>query len=173
LPKWKLGWSHNVQYKKLSVYGLVDKVFGNKVYNEDREWSFGDFMTSDAQQNGQSVQTAKPIGYYWRATSPENPNGVGGYYDVLGPNSISLEDGSYMKLRELSVSYNFGAIRHLAGNWSASFQGRNLYTWTKYTGWDPDAGISGGGTGSGALLAGQSASYPQTRNFTLTLSSKF
>jgi TonB-linked SusC/RagA family outer membrane protein len=173
LPKWKMGWSHNVQYKKLTVYGLVDKVFGNKVYNEDRHWSFGDFMTTDAQQNGKTVADAKPLGYYWRATSPENPNGVGGYYDVLGPNSISLEDGSYMKLREVSVAYNFGTIRHLAGNWSASFQGRNLYTWTKYTGWDPDQGLGGGSTGSGALFAAQAASYPQTRNFTLTLSSKF
>src|ERR1051325_4981106 len=39
-PLWKIGWSHNLQYKRLSVYGLVDKVFGNKIYNEDRHWSW-------------------------------------------------------------------------------------------------------------------------------------
>ena len=66
---------------------LIDKTFGNKVYNEDRQWSFGDFMTSDAQQNGKSVGDAHPIGYYWRAAAPESGAGVGGTYSVLGPSS--------------------------------------------------------------------------------------
>jgi TonB-linked SusC/RagA family outer membrane protein len=176
MPLWKIGWSHNVQYKRASAYILLDKTFGNKVYNEDREWSFGDFMTSDAQQNGKSVEDAKPIGYYWRSTAPESGAGVGGYYDVIGPNTISLEDASYVKVRELSLTYNVGAIKHVAGNWSLTATGRNLYTWTKYTGWDPDTGASGGSSNqiqSGALFSAQSSSYPQTRNFTLTLSSKF
>jgi hypothetical protein len=71
LPLWKVGWSHNVQYKRLNFYGLIDKTFGNKTYNESRHWSWGDFMTSDAQQNGKSVETAKPIGYYWRSRRPK------------------------------------------------------------------------------------------------------
>ena len=177
LPLWKIGWSHNIQYKRINAYALLDKTFGNKIYNTDRHWSWGDFMTSDAQQNGKSVQTAKPIGYYWRSAAPEAATGVGGFYDVLGPNNISYEDGSFVKLREMSVSYNVGAIRHVMGNWSITAVGRNLYTWTNYTGWDPDTNAGGGGNTnqvqSGALLAQQSSSYPQTRNFTLTLSSKF
>ena len=132
MPLWKIGWSHNIQYKRVSVYGLVDKVFGNKVYNEDRHWSFGDFMTRDAQQNGQSVESAKPLGYYWRSPSPESAAGVGGYYDQLGPNTISFEDAGYIKLREFQLSYNVGSIKHIVGNWSITAIGRNLYTWTKF-----------------------------------------
>lgn len=173
MPLWKIGWSHNLQFKRINAYMLVDKTFGNRVYNEDRHWSFGDFMTSDAQQNGKSVENAKPIGYYWRSAAPEAATGIGGYYDQLGPNTISLEDGSYVKIRELSVSYNVGTIKHVMGNWSLTAVGRNLYTWTKYTGWDPDTGGGGGQVQSGALYSTQSSSYPQTRNFTLTLSSKF
>src|SRR5262249_43853580 len=127
-PLWKIGWSHNVTYKRLNAYVLVDKVFGNHIYNEDRHWSFGDFMTADAQQTGKSVENAKPIGYYWRATCPENCAGVGGYYDVLGPNSVSFEDGSYMKLREFSLSYNIGNLKKVPGNWSVTAIGRNLFT---------------------------------------------
>jgi hypothetical protein len=149
----------------MNVYALIDRTFGNRVYNEDRHWSWGDFMTKDEQQDGKSVETAKPIGYYWRATSPENAAGVGGMYEVLGANSISFEDGSYTKLREVSVSYNIGPIRRVPGNWSITAIGRNLYTWTKYTGWDPDVGS--------AVYSEQSSSYPQIRNFTLTLGSKF
>ena len=176
LPLWKVGWSHNVQFKRLNVYGLIDKTFGNKTYNESRHWSWGDFMTSDAQQNGKSVETAKPIGYYWRSAAPEAATGIGGTYDQLGPNNISYEDGGYVKLRELSLSYNVGSIKHVLGNWSVTAVGRNLYTWTKFTGWDPDAGAAAGSgqLASGALLSAQTAStFPQMRNFTLTLSSKF
>jgi hypothetical protein len=180
-PLWKIGWSHNLQYKRVSVYALIDKTFGNHVYNEDRQWSFGDFMTSDAQQNGKSVQDAKPIGYYWRAAAPESGAGVGGTYSVLGANTISFEDASFVKLREISLSYNIGALKHVAGDWSISAVGRNLRTWTGYTGWDPDTGgasttnvgAAGGQIGSGALYSTQSSTYPQMRNFTLTLSSKF
>jgi TonB-linked SusC/RagA family outer membrane protein len=176
MPLWKVGWSHNVQYRRVNGYVLLDKTFGNRVYNEDRQWSFGDFMTSDAQQNGKSVDDAKPIGYYWRAAQPESGAGVGGTYSVLGPNTISFEDGSYVKLREMSLSYNIGNVRHIWGDWSVTAVGRNLYTWTKYKGWDPDTYTFGGNNNqvqSGALFAAQSSSYPQIRNFTLTLSSRF
>ena len=115
MPLWKIGWSHNMQFKRINAYVLLDKTFGNRVYNTDRHWSFGDFMTSDAQQDGKSVENAKPIGYYWRAAAPEAATGIGGYYDVLGPNTISYEDGSYTKLRELSLSYNVGTIKHVIG----------------------------------------------------------
>jgi TonB-linked SusC/RagA family outer membrane protein len=173
MPLWKIGWSHNLQYKRINAYILLDKTFGNKVLNTDRDWSWGDFMTNDIQQNGKSVANAKPIGYYWRAASPEAATGVGGYYDVLGPNTISYEDGSFVKIREATLTYNIGVIKHVIGNWSLTATGRNLYTWTKYKGWDPDAGGGGGQLQSGALLAVQSSSYPQIRNFTFTLSSKF
>lgn len=173
MPLWKIGWSHNVTYKRLTGYVLLDKAFGNKVYNEDRQWSLGDFMTSDAQQDGKSVENAKPIGYYWRAAPPEAPAGVGGMYSVLGPNTVSFEDGSYVKVREISLAYNIGRLKHIIGDWSVTAVGRNLYTWTQYTGWDPDTGGGGGQVQSSALYSTQSSSYPQTRNFTLTLSSKF
>jgi TonB-linked SusC/RagA family outer membrane protein len=178
-PLWKIGWSHNLQYKRVNVYALIDKTFGNHVYNEDRQWSFGDFMTSDAQQNGKSVEDAKPIGYYWRAAAPESGAGVGGTYSVLGANTISFEDASFVKLREISVAYNIGTLKHLFGDWTLTAVGRNLRTWSGYTGWDPDTGgagtngSAGGQIGSGALYSTQSSTYPQTRNFTLTLSSKF
>jgi hypothetical protein len=176
MPLWKIGWSHNVQFRRITAYALLDKTFGNHVYNEDRQWSFGDFMTSDAQQNGKSIGDAKPIGYYWRAAAPESGAGVGGTYSVLGPNTISYENGGYVKLREISLSYNIGPVKHVLGDWSLTAVGRNLYTWTKYTGWDPDQGASGGNSNqiqSGALFAAQSSSYPQIRNFALTLSSRF
>jgi hypothetical protein len=51
--------------------------------------------------------------------------------------------------------------------------GRNLYTWTKFAGWDPDVGAGGGNTNSAALFSAQSSSYPASRKFTFMVSSKF
>jgi hypothetical protein len=78
-----------------------------------------------------------------------------------------------VKLREFSASYNIGQIRHLSGDWSVSAVGRNLYTWTKFAGWDPDVGAGGGNTNSAALFSAQSSSYPASRKFTFMVSSKF
>jgi TonB-linked SusC/RagA family outer membrane protein len=173
MPLWKASFAQNFQYKKLSFYALFDRSFGNHLFNLDRHWSLGDFMTADEDQRGKSVGDAKPIGYYWRAPAPDNAAGVGGYYDVLGPNSVTYEDGSFVKFREFSGSYNVGKLPKIAGDWTITFIGRNLYTWTKFTGWDPEVGDSGGDINSGAALSIQAFQYPPTRTFTLTLSSKF
>jgi hypothetical protein len=173
LPDWKSSLAQNIQYKRLNGYVLLEKTKGNRVFNLDRHWSLGDFMTQGQDQLGKSVEEAKPIGYYWRAPSPDNAAGVGGMYDVLGPNNVTFEDGGYMKLREMSASFNVGRLPRLGGDWSITVVGRNLYTWTKYTGWDPDIGDTGGSINSGAALAIQAYQYPPSRTFTLTLSSKF
>lgn len=173
LPLWKASIAQNFSYRRLSLYALFEKSFGNHVFNEDRHWSLGDFMTADEDQSGKSVGNAKPIGYYWRAPSPDHSAGVGGFYDVLGPNSLTFEDASFVKFREVSASYNIGRVPRISGDWSITVLGRNLYTWTKFTGWDPDIGDTGGNINAGAALGIQSYPYPPTRTFTLTLQAKF
>jgi TonB-linked SusC/RagA family outer membrane protein len=173
-PLWKASWAQNLQYKRINLYVLLDKTYGRHVFNEDRHWSLGDFMTADEDQLGKSVGSAKPIGYYWRAPAPDNAAGVGGFYDVLGANSLTYEDATFMKLREVSGAFNIGRVPKLAGDWTISFVGRNLYTWTRYTGWDPDIGdTSNSNANSGAIVGVQAYQYPPTRQFTITLSSKF
>jgi hypothetical protein len=108
----------------------------------------------------------------------ENPAGTGGFYDVLGPNNYNVEKGSYAKLREVSVAYHIGKVAG-TGDWSVSFIGRNLLTFTKYTGLDPEVGVSGGGTsgtnstGSGLVSQVDAFGFPNLRTFTLSLSSRF
>ena len=174
-PLWRLTLSQNFQFKKLTVYALLDHSHGNKVYNQQNNWSLGDFLVRTEDQTGKTVETAKPIGYYWRAPSPDNGAGVGGFYDVLGSNEYNIENATYTKLREVSVGYQVGRISHLVGDWTVSAIGRNLLTVTNFSGWDPEVGDGGGFLGSAALSAVQSAggAYPQVRTFTFTLSSKF
>ncbi|HET9453774.1 MAG TPA: SusC/RagA family TonB-linked outer membrane protein [Gemmatimonadaceae bacterium] len=174
LPDYRVNVSQTMNYKKLFVYGLLDASIGQYVWNEGRHWSFGDFQTSEVDQAGKSVAEARPLGYYWRAPSPDNGIGVGGLYDILGPHSVTTEKASYAKLREVNVSYNVGAVRGV-GDWTVSFVGRNLYTFTDYKGFDPEVGVTGatGITGSSALNAVDAFNFPNLRTFNFSLSTKF
>jgi len=134
---------------------------------------------------GKSVQSAKPIGYYYRAPAVDGFSGLGGLYDQLMPNNYSVEDGSYAKLRELMLSYHVGKIGGV-GDWGVSVVGRNLFTITGYRGFDPEIGIgtfapqpglslgsSGGQSASGAINAVDAFSFPNTRSFTVGLTTSF
>ncbi len=132
-------------------------------------------------QTGASVKAAKPIGYYFRAGAPDG-TGIGGLYDILGPNNFSVEKASYAKLRELLVSYRIGPIGGV-GDWQVSAVGRNVLTITGYRGFDPEVGIpnvgtqggtaQGGQLNSGALNAVDAFTFPNLRTFTIGVSTAF
>lgn len=169
LPDLKWSMSHTVSYKRFSAYGLLDAVVGKTVWDTPRQWSFGDFQTKDGDQSGATVATARPLGYYFRAYAT---GGVGGLYDVLGPNNVTAEDASFVKLRELSVGYRIGSIAGV-GNWSVSVVGNNLKTFTKYKGFDPEVGGGGGNLNSSVLNAVDAFQFPNLRTFRFSLSTRF
>ena len=168
LPKYRLGFSNTFNYRRLFAYAQFDGSFGQKIQNQGRQWSLGDFMVREVDQAGKSVETAKPLGYYWRTIGL----GTQGFYDVLGPNNLTVEDASYMKLREVTVSYNVGALRG-TGDWTVGIIGRNLMTFTDYTGYDPETGSSGGVGNSRAVSGSDNYTFPNLRTFTITVGTKF
>lgn len=175
LPKLHLGISQTFDYKRFNVYGLLDSYFGQKLWNIAYHWSLGDLQSDIVDQNGKSVEDAKPIGYYWRrgpSASSGGSSGVGGLYDALNPSSFSFEDAGYTKLRELQVNYHVGPVGG-AGDWHVGIVGRNLHTWTKFRGFDPEGGNTTGPLSSSALTPVTGYRFPNLRTFTLQLSSSF
>jgi TonB-linked SusC/RagA family outer membrane protein len=170
IPNFRWSVAQQAGWKKLSAYVLVDAVRGRAVYNQEKHWSLGDFAYTQESQLGKSVATAKPLGYYWRVGAPDAA-GVGGWYDVLGPSNISVEDGSFVKIREVSLSYKLGRVRGV-GDWAVTLIGRNLKTFTNYTGFDPDVGNSTN-TQSALLNANDAYNFPPLRTFTFTISSSW
>lgn len=169
LPDFHWALSQNLTWKRVSVYALLDATVGKSIWNIQRQWSLGDFQTVMVDQNGKSVADAKPIGYYFRTQST---GGIGGLYDVLGPNNLTVEDASFVKLRELSIGYRVGSVQGV-GDWTVSFIARNLKTWTKYTGYDPEVGLGGGNLGSGALNAIDGFTFPNLRQITFSIGTSF
>ncbi|MEJ7810292.1 MAG: SusC/RagA family TonB-linked outer membrane protein [Gemmatimonadaceae bacterium] len=172
LPDFRWSVSQTLTFRKFSAYALLDAAVGQEVWNEGRHWSLGDFQTRETDQTGKTVESAKPIGYYWRGGLPTHSAGVGGFYDALGPNSRTVETASYAKIREVSLSYNFGPVFR-TGDWTLSLIGRNLKTFTDYTGFDPEVGRAGGVTGSAAVNGIDAFQYPNIRTFTFSLGSRF
>ena len=176
LPDWRFSVSQVLQYRRLTVYALLEGVIGRSIWNESWQWAFLNQMSRDVDQRGKSPEEAKPLGYYWRAAPPENSNGLGGLYHTLLPTNAAVEDGSYAKLRELSISYHVGTVGGV-GNWDVSLVSRNLFTITRYRGYDPETGISSQNwsttSNSGLVNAVDAFAFPNTRTFTLALSTSF
>jgi hypothetical protein len=82
-----------------------------------------------------------------------------------------VEPAGFVKLRELSVRYQLPSrlLAKIPGNRGAtaniSFIGRNLKTWTRYKGYDPEVGSVNNRL--------DSYDYPQYRNFTAVLQVQF
>ncbi len=88
---------------------------------------------------------------------------------------VLIHDASFAKLRELSASYTLPASiagRVGASNASITLAGRNLLTWTKYPGLEPEATFNGGGRGGDYSLWEQDV-LPQLAQFVVTFDVTF
>jgi hypothetical protein len=176
LPDFRTAASTNFAWRRLTAFALVDAAVGQSVYNLSRHWAYLDFLSRDQDQTGRAIGDVKPTSYYYRAGQPDNSAGIGGLYDVLGPNNYFTEKSSYAKLREVTLSYNVGRIVNAVRDLQIGVTGRNLYTWTKYRGFDPEVGIVGtqsGSFGSGALTAVDAFTFPNARTFSFNISTRF
>jgi hypothetical protein len=125
-PDFSFGVANTLQAGRFRFYVLLDGTRGGNIYNATRQFLVRDLRSINVDQNGKPLESKKAIDYYSI-----------GLYDSTHPNSFFVEDGSYMKLREVSVSITVRESVRLA------LIGRNLKTWTKYTGFDPEAAESG------------------------------
>jgi hypothetical protein len=101
--------------------------------------------------------------------------------EVWGAQNVStypfwlIDDASFVKLREVSVSYQLPdswAQAARAQGASITLQGRNLHTWTKYGGLEPEANFLGGTRGGGNAPWEQTV-LPQLSSFIAAVSLTF
>ncbi|HEV8612995.1 MAG TPA: hypothetical protein VGQ73_05760, partial [Gemmatimonadales bacterium] len=181
-PEFRFSISNDFSYKKFTLYALLDATIGNSINNQGEGWGLLSVSSAQFDQAKKTVETSKPVGYSWRAGGPES-TGTGGFYDVLGPNNYVVEKGSFAKFRELSATYRVGPIAKV-GDWTVGIVGRNIATFTGYSGYDPEVGCGGrdgsgcggagaGSTGSGLINQTDAFSFPTLRTWTFTLSTRF
>jgi len=178
-PDFNLSFGLTLNYRRLSVSALLDWSQGGDLYNGTRQWAFQATRDRVQDQAGKPQNAAacgtvsdpmpacpqKALGYY----------GVG-FYNGLDPNDFFIEDGSYAKLKELSVNYTFarGQLGRIGlGSLSEvrlGFIARNLFTITNYSGLDPEVS---GLAGDPFQVRMDWFQYPQFRTFTAVVELAF
>ncbi|MFW5950953.1 MAG: SusC/RagA family TonB-linked outer membrane protein, partial [Gemmatimonadota bacterium] len=169
-PDFSTSLSSTLTWKNLSLYGLIDAQQGFSVYNQPLQWATFQNYSGIMDQSDVPADEQKPIGYYSQLYS------VSG----LTTSSAFVDDGSFVKLRELSLRYRFDAptlagipvLRSFDGI-TLSAIGRNLITWSDYDGYDPEVGRGGGSVGSAVLARVDGYNYPNFRTFTFGLELNF
>lgn len=154
-PRFHWGVSNNVNWRNFQLYALVDAQVGGNIYNATKQRQYQYARSGDEDQVGKPPELKKPIDYYILL------------YNGNTVNSWFVEPGGYVKIREVSVTYRVppsimnrvGAAR-LTGA-SINVIGRNLRTWTSYSGYDPDVGS--------AVNRLDSFGFPAFRTFTATI----
>ncbi len=170
-PDFNASFTSNVRFKSFTAYVLVDWVQGGSIYNGTRQWPFFEYRDRLYDQGSRAeVNCAgttdpthcpystgkKPIAYYQ------------GLYNGINPIDYFVESGTYVKIKELNVSYTIGRGTLEKLGWGVNSLrigviGRNLFTFTKYSGYDPEvAGLSG----DPYSFRFDGFSYPNFRTFT-------
>jgi hypothetical protein len=158
-PRFHYGLSNNVNWRGFQFYGLLDTQVGGNIYNQNNQRSYQYQRSADVDQVGKPDSLKKTVDYY---SLVYNGNAIEDWF---------VENGGFVKLRELSVRYTVPKrfMSKIPGNRgvgaSISVIGRNLKTWTSYKGYDPEVGT--------VINRLDSYDYPQYRNFTAVLQLQF
>jgi TonB-linked SusC/RagA family outer membrane protein len=149
-PDWTGSLVNEVTYKKLSLRIQLDAVQGVDVFNAD-------FRTRQGVGNGKVAEQEHlgilPRGY------------INSIYQI---EQWRVDDGSFVKLREVSLAYSLGEVKFFK-DLTISLSGRNLISWDDYKGYDPEVNAAGQST----LLRGiDFGSVPIPRTYKLAIAAR-
>ncbi|MBD2770304.1 SusC/RagA family TonB-linked outer membrane protein [Hymenobacter sp. BT664] len=151
-PKWTGSFNTNLTYKKLTLHVLLDAVQGVDVFNADKRTRQGVGLGDLAEQE---LRGTLPRGYI---------------FAIYNTQEFRIDNGSYVKLREVGLNYTLPNVIKFVSALNVSLVGRNLYSWDKYNGFDPET--SAGGS-SDLLRAIDFGNVPIPRTYQLKLAATF
>jgi len=151
-PDYTASLVNEITYKKLSLRVQLDAVQGLEVFNAD-------WRTRQGVGNGKEAEKEQ-TGVYPRGY-------INSFYGAI--EEWRIDDGSFVKLREVSLSYAFGDWKKVR-DIRLSVSGRNLISWDNYKGYDPEVNAGGQST----ILRGiDFGAVPIPKTFSVGLSAKF
>ena len=158
MPDFYYGFSVNLSYKGFDLAANFQGVYGNEILNLERRYLLN--MEASSNMMKESLQRY-PYGELNRATRKSSGN------NGACTSTFHLEDGSYLRLQNLSLGYTF------PDRWTRKagisklriyVQGTNLFTWTDYSGYNPEVNKRS----TDALRPGEDyCSYPLSRTFSV------
>ena len=161
-PDWNLGFSSTFKFGGLSLYVLLDHQQGGDIYNYTKQLLYFNDRHQDLQDDGAIGKHS----FY--------KNGSSQIYNGASASSHFVEDGTFTKLREVSLGYTFnkgrlGSLGNIFNSLKVALTGRNLITITNYSGWDPEVALRN----NPSNFRFDEYSYPNYRTFTGSLTIEF
>ncbi len=167
-PDFTFGFTNNLSYDRFSLNVFFQGSYGNDIFNATRIDLEGMFDSKN-----QSVEVLNR----W---TPENtitdipramPKSEGNLDNVRNSTRF-IEDGSYLRVKSITLSYNVLTKNQIKGirNLSVYVPGQNLLTLTKYSGFDPEVNAFGS---SSTTMGVDYGTYPQSRTIVFGLNVEF
>jgi TonB-dependent starch-binding outer membrane protein SusC len=188
-PKLTAGFTNSFSYKAFDLSILIMGTYGNDIYN----------YTAAANSNPNNINLSRNLLIeamnYAKITTDANGNAILANPGTTVPrisnnqvasdnnygriSSLYVEDGSYLRLKNVSLSYNLPAkylgYTKVIKGLKATIGAQNVFTLTHYKGYDPEIGAY---VGTGSSSANQAIGidfgrYPLTRMYNATISANF
>jgi TonB-linked SusC/RagA family outer membrane protein len=156
------GFTNNIGYKGFNLSVFFQWNYGNDIINANRLAFEGNFA------NRYSLNQFASYVNRWTPDNQTNENfRIGGGGPKGRYSSKIVEDGSFLRLKTVQLGYSFPKkARWKLKSLEVYCAVQNLYTWTKYSGYDPEVSVQ-----NSTLTPGfDYSSYP--RNLTMTLGVK-
>jgi TonB-linked SusC/RagA family outer membrane protein len=168
-PDFTYGVNLNLGYKGFDLSAFFQGVQGNQIINMVKRWV--DF------NNQAGNRSLRMLNDSW---TPENPDAVLPILDANDsrsqqPSSYFIEDGSYFRMKNLTLGYTLPApmVSKIGlSNVRIYLQAQNLFTITKYSGIDPEVTSVGSAPGSTVLGVDQ-GNYPMSKMYQVGLNFGF
>src|SRR5699024_5527455 len=136
-PDFTFGITNSFKYKNFDFSVFITGVYGDEIFNYSR-------MLTEALFSPYQPQLTTAMDRY----SASNPNGKLPRFNQWNKNNLKIsdrfiEDGSYLRIQNISFGYNLP--KHLVGRIKMSnvrlfISAQNIYTFTSYSGYDPELG---------------------------------
>ena len=180
-PDFYGGFTNTLSYKNFDLSIFIQYSYGNEIYNATRSW-IETLKLNDRTIIGTNT-TQAAFDNRWQKpgdiTTYPVVNYDGRNNDYLLSHTGWLEDGSYLRLKSLTLGYTFDSSVLSKLNFKSAriyITGNNLLTFTNYSGFDPEVdhftGVNGGAN-SGLLRGYDYGSYPQSRSFRIGVNVTF
>jgi hypothetical protein len=158
-PKFFGGITNNFSYKAFELSVFLQGVYGNSIFNINRFEM--ESLTGVSNQSREVLDR-------WTPTNPSNTmpraNANGNAYQI---SDRQIEDGSFLRVKNITLSYNLPAgVAQVARLQHVKLYAalNNYFTFTRYSGYDPEISRFGQSTLS---MGSDYGSYPASKNFTL------
>ena len=161
-PKFTYGMTNNFSWNNIDLSIFIQGTYGNDIFNASR-------MEMEGMYDGKN-QITKVLDR-WKIPGQITDVPKAGY--DMKNSSYFIEDGSYLRLKNISLGYNFHSdrLKRLGINkLQPYFSASNLLTLTRYTGMDPEVNQWGG---NGAVQGIDWGTYPHSRSFVFGLNLVF